>query len=154
MIDVKLFVVVTLALIFGLIGIYFVGQGFLRLIRSNPELDWLAVPGQIIESRVHQGYRGTKSAFIRYAYQHQGVTYESRQIAPLEFWSSASTADTYVEMYPTDQNLMVYVNQRDPEKAVLEPKNQPIAAVASILFGIALGLTAVMAYFMLAMSNN
>jgi uncharacterized protein YneF (UPF0154 family) len=38
MMDVKLFVVVTLALIFGVFGFYFFGQGFLRLIRSNPEL--------------------------------------------------------------------------------------------------------------------
>jgi hypothetical protein len=153
MIDVKLFVVVTLALIFGVFGIYFFGQGFLRLIRSNPELGWLAVPGQIVESRVDQGYRGVRSACIRYTYQHQGVTYESRRIAPLEFWSNASTADKFVEKYPSGQNLMVYLNQSDPKKTVLEPKNQPIAAVASMLFGIALGLTTVIAYFMLAMSN-
>jgi hypothetical protein len=153
--DAKLYVNITLALGFGVVGIYFLGQGFLRLIRSNPELTWLPVSGRIVESRVDQGYRGGKTARIRYTYQHQGVSFESNRIAPLEFWSNVSSAaDKFVEKYPSGQTLMVYVNQSDPKQAVLEPTNQPLAAVVSIFAGIALGLTTAMTYFMLVVTNN
>jgi hypothetical protein len=142
MIDAKLYVNMALALAFGVVGIYFLGEGFLRLVRSNPELTWLPVPGRIVESRVDQGYRGGKTARIRYTYQHQGVTFESRRIAPFEFWSNVSSAaDNFVEKYPSGQTLTVYINPNDPKEAVLEPKNQRLAAVVSIFAGIALGLT-------------
>jgi len=122
-------------------GYYFARGGF-RLLRPNPELMWRDVPGQIVTSVVDDSGKA-KSADIRYIYKVDGDQFEGKKIAPIELWASFSTsAADFVRKYPQGCEVTVYVNPRRRHRSVLEPQQQPIAAVCLLLLGVFFALFA------------
>jgi len=130
----------VIATAFAFIGVFLVGRGVLRLVLRNPEQGWRKVPGQIVTSEIdfsNEIYR----AKIRYCYEFDGITQEGSGIAPIEGWSSfRSTAAHFVNKYPVGQRVSVYVNPSNPSSAVLEPQQQPIAAITEMLLGLTAGM--------------
>lgn len=124
--------------VFACFGVYFLLRGMLRLFRRNPEQLWHKVPGTIIISKIDfsdEIYR----ANIRYRYAFEGVAHEGCRLAPIQAWSSfRSTAAHFVDKYPVGQDVSVYVNPLDSSCSVLEPQQQPIAAITEMLMGLAM----------------
>ncbi len=129
----------VMAAVFACVGVYFCFHGMLRLFRPNPEALWHKVAGKIVTSEIDfsdEIYR----AKIRYIYEFQGTTREGKGLAPIEAWSSfRSTAAHFVNKYPVGHDAWVYVNPSNPSCSVLEPQQQPIAAITEMLMGIAMG---------------
>lgn len=127
----------VIASVFACVGVYFFFHGVLRLFRPNPEERWHKIPGKIVSSEIdfsNDIYR----AKIRYLYEFQGVTREGKGLAPIEAWSSfRSTAAHFVDKYPVGRDVWVYANPSNLSCAVLEPQQQPIAAITEMLMGIA-----------------
>ncbi len=123
------------------------GRGLARLARPNPELQWLAVSGQILEARVEDDPDSASVARIRYAYRYQQACHEGRRIAPVEIWLGDSTAKKFVNKYPPNASVTVYLNPKKPTEAVLEPQQQPMAAFGSILFGVTFVISGSMVWF-------
>jgi hypothetical protein len=124
---------------FACLGVYFFSHGLLRLVRRNPEASWSKVKGKIVVSEIefsNDVYR----AKIRYTYGFDGQVREGSRIAPLQAWSSfRSTAAHFVDKYPAGRDADVYVDPSDPDCSVLEQQQQPIAAIAETLLGVAAG---------------
>jgi hypothetical protein len=129
----------VIAAVFACGGVCFFFHGLLRLFRRNPEARWHKVRGKIITSEIDfsdEIYR----AKIRYIYEFDGTPREGKGIAPIEAWSSfRSTAAHFINKYPIAQDVWVYVNPASPGCTVLEPQQQPIAAITEMLMGIAVG---------------
>jgi hypothetical protein len=128
------------------IGVYFSGEGFIRMVRRNPELQWTAVTGRILVSKVESDSDSAPIANIRYAYVYEHAQYFGKRIAPIEFWSGSSKAEKFVRKYPSDTAVSVYVNPHSPGKAVLEPQQQTMAAIGSVLFGAVFAFGGVMVW--------
>ncbi|MBK9444164.1 MAG: DUF3592 domain-containing protein [Comamonadaceae bacterium] len=129
-----------LATAFVCFGGYFFVHGLVRLFRRNPEQRWHQVPGKIVTSEV-EFTREIYRAKIGYRYHFQGMPFEGSGIAPIQAWSSfRSTAAHFVGKYPVGQEVTVYVNPANPGNTVLEPQQQPIAAITDMLLGIAMGV--------------
>ena len=64
-----------------------------------------------------------------------------------EIWLGDSTAKKFVNKYPPNASVTVYLNPKKPTKAVLEPQQQPMAAFGSILFGVTLVISGSMVWF-------
>lgn len=121
---------------------YCFGRGLLRLLRANPELGWRRVPGRIISADILDSGM-SKSARILYAYGVDGDHFEGKKIAPLEVWASYSkSAANFVRKYPPGREVTVFVDPTRHGRAVLEPQQQPIAAVCVVLFGLILAVFA------------
>lgn len=119
-------------------AVYCFGWGLVRLLRENPELGWRRVPGQIISSTIEDSGKST-SAKILYAYKVDGDHFEGKRIAPIEVWASYSdSAANFVRKYPSGREVTVYVHPTRHSRAVLEPQQQPIAAVCVFLIGLIL----------------
>jgi hypothetical protein len=132
------------ALLMALSGaaVYCFGRGLIRLLRENPELGWRQVPGKIILSEIDDSGK-SKSAKIHYAYRVDGDHFEGKRIAPLEVWASYSnSAANFVRKYPSGREVTVFVNPTRLTRAVLEPQQQPIAAICAFLFGVILAVFA------------
>lgn len=120
------------------LGIYLLFQGLLRLLRPNPEQFWRKVPCRIVVSEVLLS-RKVYRADIRYTFAMDGQTYQGSRIAPIETWSSfRPTAARFVEKYPVGCDTAAYVCASDANRSVLEPQQQPVAALAESLMGLAL----------------
>jgi len=136
----------VIAMVFACFGVYFFFHGMLRFFRRNPEELWHRVPGKVVTSEIDfsdEIYR----AKVRYVYQFQGVTREGKRLAPIESWSSfRSTAAHFVNKYPVGQDVSAYVNPSNPSCSVLEPQQQPIAAITEMLMGIAVGASGCLAW--------
>ena len=131
---------VTIGLLVGA-GYYFI-RGLLRLLRPNPELAWRQVPGLITSSEVNESGK-TSSARIRYTYRVDGDQFEGKKIAPIELWASySSTAADFVRKYPQGSEVPVFASPRWRGRAVLEPQQQPIAAICLLLLGVFLAVFA------------
>ena len=128
-------------------------RGFVRLVRSNPELQWLAVPGQILDARIEDEPDSASVACIRYSYIHQQTRYEGKRIAPVEIWLGDSTARKFVNKYQPNASVTVYVNPKRPKDAVIEPRQQPKAAIGSMLFGVAFVFSGSMVWINQVMSK-
>ena len=123
-------------------ALYCFGRGLTRLLRENPELGWRRVEGKVISSAVDSSDESI-SAKIVYTYTVDGAGFRGSKIAPLEVWSSfSSSASRFVRKYPAGLDVIVFVDRKHPGRAVLEPQQQPIAAVSVFLIGVVLGLFA------------
>ncbi len=121
---------------FFCLGVYFLSYGLLRLLRRNPEAGWSKLNGKIVVSEIEFS-RDVYRAKIRYTYSFDGQVREGSRIAPIEIWSSfQSNAARFVNRYKVGHDADVYVDPSDPDNAVLEPQQQPIAAIAQLLFGV------------------
>ena len=124
---------------FVCLGVYFFLHGLLRLFRLNPEASWSKVKGKIVVSEIEFSNDVYRSR-IRYTYGFDGQVREGSRIAPLEAWSSfQSTAAYFVDKYRVGHGADVYVDPSDPRNSVLEPQQQPIAAITETLLGVAAG---------------
>jgi hypothetical protein len=124
---------------FACLGVYFFLNGLVRLLRRNPEASWSKVKGKIVVSEIEFS-REIYRAKIRYTYGFDGQVHEGSCIAPLQAWSSfRSTAARFVDRYPVGRDADVYVDPSDPGCSVLEPQQQPIAAITETLLGVAAG---------------
>jgi hypothetical protein len=124
---------------FACFGGYYFVHGLLRFFRRNPEQLWHQVPGKIVISEIEFS-REIYRAKIRYHYMFQGIPHEGDGIAPIQAWSSfRATAAHFVGKYPVGMDVTVFVNPLNPVGSVLEPQQQPIAAITDMLLGIAMG---------------
>jgi hypothetical protein len=125
---------ITIALSVGSVWYFF--RGLIRLIRPNPELAWRQVPGKITSSEVDDSGKAS-SARIRYVYRVDGDQFEGKKIAPIELWASfSSSASNFVRKYPQGREVTVFAHPRWRSRAVLEPQQQPIAAICLLLLGV------------------
>lgn len=125
---------VIIALLVG--TVYYFVRGLFRLLRPNPELMWRQVPGLITSSEVDDSGKAS-SARIRYSYRVDGDHFEGKKIAPIELWASYSnTAADFVRKYPQSSEVTVFANPKWRARSVLEPQQQPIAAICLLLLGV------------------
>lgn len=131
---------ITIALAAG--SVYYFFRGLIRLCRPNPELAWRQVPGEITSSEVDDSGKAP-SARIRYVYRVDGDQFEGKKIAPIELWASySSSASNFVRKYPQGSEVTVFANPKWRNRAVLEPQQQPIAAICLLLLAVFLAVFA------------
>lgn len=120
-------------------ALWAIGIGLRRLVLRNPELDWAQVPGRIRISGVDVEDLGDGNAYslvVEYEYEYRGVRYLGDRIAPIGHWGAFRfSAETSARRYPVGREVTVYVNQRNPGQAVLEPARQPYQALCYCLVG-------------------
>jgi Protein of unknown function (DUF3592) len=141
----KLFTVVTLG---G--GVWAIAVGLRRLILRSSERDWTPVTGRIRSSGFEESGTGVSKAYsiaVEYEYEYRGVQYRGDRVTPMRYWPALrSTAESLVRRYPAGQEVIVFVNPRNPVKAVLEPGRPAYAALCYVLCG---AFVAALAYFVL-----
>ena len=111
-----------------------VGFGFVSLvcllnfIHFIPEVitsaRWPAVEGEIITSEARKASRTTRNPLVVYAYNIDGIDYQSERIK-VGAQDVSSTSDSWtqgtLDKYPLGKRVTVYFNPNSPAKAVLEP---------------------------------
>ena len=128
----------VMAALLACLGLYLVVNGVQRLLQRNPEQGWQKLAGRITVSEIVL-VRKVYQANIRYTYAWDGQVREGSGIAPIESWSShRSTAAHFVDKYPVGCEAVVYLDPTNPSSSVLEPGQQPVAAIALTLTGVAM----------------
>ena len=122
-------------------GCYLLAFGGARLVFRNPELSWQKVMGKVMVSGVNEGAdpagRKTYRVMLEYVYEFHGIRFIGERVAPLQFTSNyRPAAESITRRYPPGSEITVYVNPRNPGKAVLEPGRQVIAAACYAFIGV------------------
>jgi hypothetical protein len=133
-------------------GCFLLAFGGARLEFRNPELSWYKVMGKVMVSGVDEGAtsggRRTYRAMLEYVYEFHGIRFIGERVAPLQFTPNyRASAESITRRYPPGSAVTVYVNPRNPGRAVLEPGPQVIAALCHALIGVAFCLMALVIMF-------
>ncbi len=138
--------------IFALVGLYFVGQAVLGIVRAVKSRNWYTVDGVITASdvKVDVGSGSSSQASytpaIEYEYEVRGTRYTADNVNFSRFQTPSPTAAARtVRKYPVGEQVTVYHHPWQPEKATLEPgkigaqMSGLIVGTAVSAFGLAFG---------------
>lgn len=117
-----------LSLIFMAVGGGLLYTGINSVMEARASSSWPSVQGRIVSASVGE-HKGTKSkrkttyhADVRYDYQVNGQTYDSKRISFGEYSSrDRSHAEEELKKYPVGKQLPVYYSPTNPASSVLEP---------------------------------
>ena len=113
------------ALVLGGLGVYLIIHSQRSKQKAAMSQTWPMVKGLITETNISTQEHNETLRFVpvvRYTYEVDGLTYESRQItfgSGVEFGSRQKAAD-YLAAYPLDAEVSVYYNPEKPSEAVLQ----------------------------------
>ena len=132
-------------LLVQLLGLVFIVSGFGTLVyvesmrrRQRQSLTWVPVQGRVLSSEVkkeiHRYSASTGGGAsvqyyprVVYAYQYQGLSYETKGIITLTINWPKKEAEAAVARYPVDAAVTVWVNPEAHHQAVLETGMGPYA---------------------------
>ena len=113
--------------VYTVVGAFFLMIGVIETIRALASRNWDAVCGEIIESRVTQGfsrdYGWLWHVKIRYRYTVEAHTYEGDRFSfgtGAMFWTQ-SGAERAVSPYPKGRIVTLFVSPSDRSDAVIRP---------------------------------
>ncbi len=128
-------------LIISVIGLIFavLGAGMLLglsmdLQKSRRSLQWPQVQGKVRSAKVfqHKGEGGGSSAEIKYAYEVDGVGYESDRV----HFGDVAASDMVLK-YRIGHDVSVYYDPDDPSIAVLDRKMTVLGNITAVIIGVA-----------------
>ena len=127
---------VALATIFTVIGVALAGYGFTQYQGQSQSIDnAVNITATVTETdvRTDSSRRGRidYQAEIRFNYSYEGENQSSGYIYPLDSdkeFNTESSAEEYLEDYPSGQEVYAFVNPENPGEAFLnaERSNQPL----------------------------
>ncbi len=130
-----------LGLIFAAIGVALLVYVSKELRMSRRSVEWPQAQGKvrsakIVKSRGEEG--GTNySAEIKYAYEVDGVEYESDRVHFGGGSSSQQVATDMVFKYRIGHDVSVYYDPDDPSIAVLDRKMTVLGNITAVIIGVA-----------------
>ena len=121
-------------LVFGAVGIYFLGVR--PVLRFRSAAGWLATPCQVVSSGVRTNYDPSGRTYtidVAYRYEVAGQVFTSRDYDLFSGSSTGCNDDREVaKRFPVGSTVECYVNPRDPRDAVLERRLPPETATVAM----------------------